>query len=123
MILEQTAPAPNVSLPFNWQSSWMFQFGGTRYFENDWSVSAGYIFSQNSVPDEWFNPAIPDSDRHVFSVGVGKKFDRWSLDAAFQYGYGPTLTVTNAVTAYNAAANGDYVFNSFGLALSAGYRF
>jgi hypothetical protein len=59
----------------------------------------------------------------VFSVGVGKRFDRWSLDAAFQYGYGPTRTLANPLSAPNAAANGDYVFNSFGLALSAGYRF
>jgi len=123
VVLDQTSPAPDVSLPFNWQSSWMFQFGGTRYLDNDWSVSAGYIFSQNSVPEGSFNPAIPDSDRHVFSVGVGKKFDRLSLDAAFQYGYGPARSVANGVSVGNSAANGDYVFNSFGLALSAGYRF
>lgn len=121
--LQQPETTDNVSLLFNWRSSWMFQFGGTRYLENGWNVSAGYIFSQNSVPDEWFNPAIPDSDRHVFSVGVGKKFEKWSLDAAFQYGYGPTRTLANSVGASNEAANGDYVFNSFGLALSAGYRF
>ncbi|MGZ4965506.1 MAG: OmpP1/FadL family transporter, partial [Limisphaerales bacterium] len=52
------------SLPLDWQSSWMFEFGATRYLENNWHISGGYIYSMNSTPDEHFNPVVPDSDRH-----------------------------------------------------------
>lgn len=124
--LIQTPPAPDLALPFNWESSWMFQFGGTRYLESGWRVSAGYIFSQNSVPDEWFNPSIPDSDRHVFSVGGGRTWkNNVSFDAALQYGYGPERTVSNPPTLGNigGAANGDYVFNSISFVIAGGYSF
>ena len=67
--------------------------GASYLFDGNWTVSAGYIFSENSVPDQWFNPGIPDSDRHVFSAGVSKAFDRLSLAGAFQYGYGPSRTI------------------------------
>ena len=39
----------------------------------DWEVAtrAGYIRTQTPVPDENFDPAVPDSDNHTFSVGLG----------------------------------------------------
>ena len=48
----------------------MYMLGASYLFDGGWTVSGGYIFSENSVPEEWFNPGIPDSDRHVFSLGV-----------------------------------------------------
>jgi long-chain fatty acid transport protein len=111
-----------VARPFNWQSSFLYEFGVSYLFTGNWTVSGGYIYSENSVPSEWFNPAIPDSDRHVFSAGVSKRFDRLNLAAAFQYAYGPTRTIRNT-TIPGVLANGDYEFNSFSLSLSAGYRF
>ena len=100
----------------------MYMAGGSYHFDGNWTVSAGYIFSENSVPDEWFNPGIPDSDRHVFSVGATKAFDRLSLAAAFQYGYGPGRKIANT-TIPGALANGEYEFESVALVLAAGYRF
>src|SRR4029077_12584388 len=41
----------NIPVVLNWQSSWYYEFGATRYFDNGWHVSAGYIYNQNSVPD------------------------------------------------------------------------
>src|SRR6185436_8051805 len=43
-------------LTFNWRSSFFYEFGVTRYFEKGWYASAGYIFSENTVPDKDFNP-------------------------------------------------------------------
>ena len=76
-------------LPFNWRSSFFYEWGVTRYFEKGWYASAGYIFSENSVPDKNFNPIVPDSDRHIFSIGVGRKYEHWRWDAAYQLAYGP----------------------------------
>jgi len=111
-----------VPRPFNWKSSFMYMFGVSYLFDGNWTVSGGYIFSENSVPDEWFHPAIPDSDRHVFSLGVSKQYDRLSLAAAFQYAYGPTRTIRNS-TLPARIAKGDYEFTSWSIAASAGYRF
>ena len=71
----------------------MVSLGATRYFGNGWRVSGGYMYSENSVPNNTFNPLVPDSDRHIFSVGVGKKYKQFSWDAAYQLAWGPSRTV------------------------------
>ena len=117
LTLNQKTLGP-VPLPFNWSSSFMYKFGATRYFSNGYNVSAGYIYSENSVPNSSFNPVVPDSDRNIFSVGVGKKYDRFSWDFAYQFAYGPTRTVTTATP-----ADGNYRFISHALTFSLGYHF
>ncbi|MEO6787452.1 MAG: outer membrane protein transport protein, partial [Chthoniobacteraceae bacterium] len=108
----------NVSLPFNWQSSFFYEFGATYQFDSGFTASAGYIYSENSVPNNSFNPLVPDSNRHIVSVGVGKQYKNWSFDLAYQYAFGPTRTVTQG-----SAADGTYKFNSNAISISAGYRF
>ncbi len=106
-----------VALPFNWESSFIYSFGATRRF-GTYHVSAGYLFSENSVPNESFNPSVPDSNRHVFSVGFGRKFNRYTWDIAYQYAYGPSRRIDQGT-----AADGTYRFESHALSLSFGYRF
>ena len=105
-----------VPLPFNWQSSFFYEFGATYKFDNGFSASAGYIYSENSVPNGSFNPILPDSNRHIFTVGVGKQWKKLDLDVAYQYAHGPSRTVTGL-------AAGNYQFDSHALTISAGYRF
>ncbi|MHA3770181.1 OmpP1/FadL family transporter [Verrucomicrobiota bacterium sgz303538] len=107
----------NVALPFNWESSFIYEFGVTRRF-GTYHVSAGYLYSENSVPNESFNPSVPDSNRHVFSVGFGRKVDRYSWDIAYQYAYGPRRTIDQGT-----AADGTYRFESHALSISLGYNF
>ena len=99
--IRQSAPSPpilaqNVSLTLDWQPSWMFEFGVTRYLENGWHVSAGYVFNENSVPDAHYTPLVADLNRHFISVGGGLKGKRFDFDLAFQFGYGPARTVTGS---------------------------
>ncbi len=112
-----TQRSGTITLPFNYHSSFMYEFGVTRNF-GTWHVSAGYMYSQNSVPNEYFNPLVPDSNRHVVSVGVGRKIEHWSWDLAYQFAYGPSRTVTEGTP-----ADGSYRFNSSALNLSIGYTF
>jgi long-chain fatty acid transport protein len=106
----------------DWESSWYFEWGATRYFDNGWHVSAGYIFNENSVPDAHYTPLVADLDRHFFSVGVGHKGKSFDFDIAYQFGYGPTRTVSGA-TGSSAPANGDYTFISHAVAMSVGWHF
>ena len=109
----------DIDLPFNWRSSWIFEFGVTRKF--DWKglhASAGYAYSKNSVPNESFNPQVPDSDRHIFTAGFGQTLERVSWDLAYQLSYGPARTIDN-----DTLADGSYEFISHALTLSVGYHF
>ncbi len=108
------------AVPFNWKASWMLDFGLTRYIGDGWRVSGGYMYSMNSVPDANFNALVPDSDRHIFSVGVGKSYKKFSWDAAYQLAWGPSRTVSGDGF---PPANGSYEFLSNALTINFGYHF
>jgi len=116
-------PAPigggPVSLPFNWESSFFYEFGATYYINDDWHVSGGYIYSENSSPDSTFNPVVPDSSRHIWSLGVGSKFKKLSWDATYQLAWGPERTVSLP----NPAGSSSFEYLSHAIAISVGYHF
>jgi len=114
-------PVPGLSsLPFHWNSSMIYEFGATRYFDQGWRASAGYMFSENSVPSGFFTPLVPDSDRHLFSIGVGKTCKHLSWDAAYQLGYGPSRSISGNA---NPLYNGSYEFFSHALSINIGWHF
>jgi long-chain fatty acid transport protein len=114
----------NVPLVLNWEGSWYFELGATRYLGKGWSVSAGYIYNQNSVPDAHYNPLVADLDRQFVCVGIGRKGKHFDFDVAYQFGYGPGRTVAgSARSATGQTADGRYAFISNGVVLSLGYHF
>jgi long-chain fatty acid transport protein len=115
----QTLPIPAGTLTFNWKPSTIYEFGVTRFFHDGWRASAGYVFSENSVPTGFLNPLIPDSDRHLFSIGVGKTYRHLSWDAAYQLGFGPARSVTADIN----SPNGSYEFFSNALSINIGWHF
>ncbi len=134
--IQQQTPVPyplnrtgTIPVTLNWQSSWMYELGVTRYFDNGWHVSAGYVFDQNSVPDNYYTPLAADLDRHFFSVGTGFRGKRYSLDVAYQMGYGPARTVTGSTPSSTPgqfagqSADGTYNFISHAIMLTAGRNF
>ncbi|MDD5138988.1 MAG: outer membrane protein transport protein [Verrucomicrobiales bacterium] len=120
---------PDVPVTLDWQASWMYEFGVTRYFDNGWHVSGGYVFNENSVPDKYYTPLAADMDRHFFSLGAGRKGKTFDFDVAYQFGYGPTHTVSDSkpsstpgfITGQNA--DGKYSFNSQAVIVSVGMHF
>lgn len=105
-------------LVFNYESSFMYEFGVTKKFPKGWSISAGYIYSENSVPNEAFNPIVPDSNRHVLSAGVGRHYEHWNWYLTYQYAYGPHRTI-----AQQTFADGSYRFESHAVSFTLGYNF
>jgi long-chain fatty acid transport protein len=113
------------TLNFDWQSSWMLDFGVTRYLGDGWRVSGGYMYSMNSVPSSTYNPLVPDSDRHIFSIGVGKRYKKFSWDAGYQLAWGPSRTVSGDTFPGDGitSADGKYEFLSNALTINFGYHF
>jgi len=106
-----------VTVPFNWTHSFLYEVGATRYL-GPWSLSAGYIYSENSVPVASFNPIVPDSARNIFSVGVGRTFGKCSVNLAYELSVGVNRTVVN-----NTVSDGRYSFLSNAVSISLGYHF
>jgi long-chain fatty acid transport protein len=119
----------NVPVRLDWRDSWNYEFGVTRYFDNGWHVSGGYVFSENSVPDNYYTPLAADMDRHFFSLGIGRTGKTFDFDVTYQLGYGPPHTVTgsspSATPGFFAGQNADgtYKFISHAILVSVGYHF
>jgi long-chain fatty acid transport protein len=118
----------DILLTLRWEPSWAYKVGATRYFDNGWHISAGYVFNENSIPDANYTPLVADLDRHFFAVGTGFKGRRFDFDVAYQFGYGPARTVTgsNPSTAGQIAgqsADGKYDFISHAVLVTVGMHF
>jgi long-chain fatty acid transport protein len=129
LTLHQSSPNPvvplsNIPLALDWQSSWLYEFGVTRYFDNGWHVSAGYVYNENSAPDAHYTPFVADLDRHFFSIGTGHKGKVFDFDVAYQFCYGPDRTVTGSMpSAAGQTAAGTYGFISHAVLLTVGMHF
>ncbi|MBI5394439.1 MAG: outer membrane protein transport protein [Verrucomicrobia bacterium] len=113
------APAAN-TLSFDWMDSFFYELGLQYDISNHWALRAGYIFSENSVPNRTFGPAVPDADRHVFSIGGGCSFRHINVDVVYQYSLVEDRTVsTSAVT----AANGKWESSGHAIMLTGTIKF
>src|SRR6185503_9703889 len=91
----------------NWEGAWYYKFGVTRYLEDGWSISAGYIYAESAVPDAHYTPLVADQDRHYLSLGFGHKGSRWDFDIAYQFGIASDRTVSGSpVSAIGQSADG-----------------
>lgn len=112
-----------VPLPFNWKSGLFYEFGATRYLANGWRVSGGYFFTENSVPDATYTPAVPDSNRHFYSLGLGYETERISVDFAWHYADGGRRKVVgSAPSLIGASADGTYSNSLNAFALSVEWK-
>jgi len=125
---ENLVPNPP-TLILNWQASWMYEFGVTRYFDDGWHASAGFVYNENSVPNAYYTPLAADLDRYFFSVGAGHKGKHFDFDIAYQFGYGPTHTVTGSTPSTiggqiaGQTADGNYNFISQAVFVTVGLHF
>jgi long-chain fatty acid transport protein len=120
---------PNIPVTFDWQASWMYEFGVTRYFASGWHASTGYCFSENSVPNSHYTPYVADIDRHFFSAGTGWQGEHLSFDLAYQFGLGLVHSVSDSSPSSTpgrlSGQNGDgkYSFYSNAVSVSLGWHF
>jgi long-chain fatty acid transport protein len=125
-------PSPvqqNIPVTLGFKDSWIYKFGVTRYFDEGWHASAGYVFNQNSVPDDYYSPTVADLDRHFLTFGIGREWSRYQLDVTYQFGYARDREVKGSLPGSTPArfvgqnADGTYGFSSHGLLISLGMKF
>jgi long-chain fatty acid transport protein len=110
--------ANGTTIKFNWMDSIFYEFGAQYEINDHWTVRTGYIYSENTVPDSTFSPSVPDSDRHVFSVGLGYGEPRFSVDIVYQYSLSADRTVNNGT-----AASGTWTSDCHAVMVTSSMRF
>ncbi len=66
----------DISIPYAWENSWVFDMGIELELNRKCAVRAGYSFIQDFILDQTFSPASPSDDQHAFSIGIGYRAGR-----------------------------------------------
>jgi long-chain fatty acid transport protein len=85
-------------LPSNWMSGFSYRLGVQYDVNEHWALRGGYAYGQNAIPASTFSPLVPDSAYHLFTLGVGYRTPKWALDAAYQFAYRETRTISDNVS-------------------------
>ena len=110
-------------IPFDWESTFIYEIGVSYRTESGYVFSAGYDYNSNAQTDAFYNPAIGDGDRHWFNVGVGRELENWSWDIAYQYGVSSHSVSDAFANGAGESANGRYKDQNHAVIVSAGFKF
>jgi long-chain fatty acid transport protein len=69
----------------DWDDTFSYLFGGEYQLNEMVVLRAGYIYADNPVPDDTFEPSIPDSETHIFTLGTGILYKKYKLDLAYAF--------------------------------------
>lgn len=69
----------------DWKDTWQYRVGAEYQLNDTVALRAGYYYDPTVVPEDTFDVLWPDSDKHVFSGGVGLNFGKVTVDTVVQY--------------------------------------
>ena len=105
-------------IPRDWKATWTYNTGGQ--------------FQLNAVPGDTFEPIIPDTDSHLFTIGTTLKFGPWTVSSAFGLEHHEDRDKANTIDDPLGSAvagqpvgtaNGEYHNDIYLVAFSLGYAF
>ena len=97
-------------LVLGWTDSAYYCAGATRNLADNWHVSAGLCYSENSVPDATYSPSLPDYSKWIWNAGIGRKWNQWRVTSVIQYSPTTSRTVAgSARSPQGETADGRYV--------------
>lgn len=74
----------NETLLLDWKDSYSIGLGGEWDATDKLTLRAGYLFSESPIGENTYTPAIPSSDRHMFSIGATYEMnDQMSLSVSY----------------------------------------
>jgi long-chain fatty acid transport protein len=125
-------PVPGFNLPQNWKDTSSYRFGSFYALNKNWELRGGVTWDGGPTINRTQNPSIPSSDALTLNAGIGYKWDRFGIDAAYMAVVYKTKRVSNnelegtpaTGVPFNGAPGKDRYenFNNF-ISLSASYRF
>jgi long-chain fatty acid transport protein len=99
----------------DWEDTYSVSLGAKYQLNNTIALLAGYLYGGNPIPDKTFEPAIPDANTHLFTVGTSIKHKQFKVDLAYGYQKLQNRNKNNNVGAessipgiLDARANGKY---------------
>lgn len=102
----------------DWRDTWTGNVGAQYQLNDAVSLRAGYLYGGNPVPDKTFEPSIPDSNTHIFTIGTGLKSQRMKIDLAYAYQMLESREKNNTIGATSANGRYDSRLHLIGISLT-----
>lgn len=114
----------------DWEDTYSGSIGAKYQLNKSVALLAGYLYQGNPIPDETFEPSIPDANAHLFTVGTSIKHKQFKVDLAYGYQKLQNRNKNNDVGAessipglVDARANGKYKSHLHMVGVSLTYTF
>jgi long-chain fatty acid transport protein len=121
---QPVAGQTTITEPKNWHDTFAVNVGGKYRLNDTFTLLAGYLYGWNAVPDDTFEPSVPDANSHLFCLGTDMVFNNIKLAVSYAYQFQEERNKNNTVGATaGGAANGTYNADIHLLGLSVTYRF
>jgi len=101
--LKSATVGGETAVPFEWESSFIYEVGASYTTPDGYVFAAGYDYNASAQPDKYFTPGVSDADRHWLNAGFGHKSDMQSWFLTYQFGLSDR-TVTDS----EIGTNGEY---------------
>lgn len=75
----------SVNRAFNWDDAVALRFGLEYRLSEMVALRCGLIYDESPIPDETLSPLIPSGDRWLYTIGLGYKSGKMTLDFAYNY--------------------------------------
>lgn len=111
---------PSTTLPQNWEDTFTYGIAGDYILNDQVTLRGGYLFVETPVPEETLAPSLPESDRHILTIGLGLQRAQHTIDLAYSYSIYADLEVSNNI---NPAFNGTYEPSTHLFAVSYAFDF
>src|SRR2546425_5900945 len=73
--------------PRLWHNSYVYRFGAEYTATDQIALRGGYYYAQSPIPDNTFDPTIPESNLHALTGGLGYTFSSFTFDVSYLIGF------------------------------------
>ncbi len=79
---EKPSP-PDLNIPRDWHDTFFYSLGAKCQLSESIVLRSGYMFRNTPIPDNTFDPILPDSDQHIVTIGAGYQKGGLGIDLAY----------------------------------------
>jgi long-chain fatty acid transport protein len=115
----------------HWENSYVFRLGAEYAATDRLALRGGFFYDQTPIPDNTFDPTIPNADLYALTAGAGYRWEATSVDIAYLFGFYEKRAINASTIDPNNNIGGLGIFTTFGsysttaqvLMLSVTHRF
>lgn len=114
----------------DWHDTWAANLGARYQLNPQVALLGGYLWGEDAIPADTFEPGVPDSTSHLFTLGTDMQWDRFKFAASYGYQQLEKRDKNNNVgntfpdsAVVDRSANGSYESSIHLVGLSFGYKF